>query len=486
MRRLALALAALLLAPAAANAETYRLGSGDWTYFTDPRVVSLGGAVYTGWISTSGRVTVAKFVPSTGRHHTVVVGSTGVDDHNNPSLLVREDGRLMVFFSPHSGYVEPRGRVSRLYYRVATRRHSIARWGPTHHLPVNAPGRLGYTYPNPIALPGGRIWLSWRGGRWLPTYSIYKGGRWAPAHEIVHGPDGQRPYAKYAAGPAGRGVVHMAFTETHPSESRTHVHYLQYRLGRGFFRADGRRAGSAGDLPLTGDRSDLVRRYHASDGRAWVMDVADDGAGRPVIVYSVGFGRSRQAFRFARWTGERWLDRRITSAYGTVRHGRRAGLFQTGGIVLDHRDPSIVYLSRIVGDRGRIEAWRTADGGRTWERLRRLSPAGQNCYRPAAPVSGSQRVVLFVCGYQSHWKQYATTIRCALPDRRDIAWSYGWPWRAFPDGAATASTYRRDTPSRRSTCPFGSPSTVSAASGARSSAPPSSARSTTASSPSTT
>lgn len=92
--------------------------------------MSLGAAVYTGWISTSGRVTVTKFVPSTGRHHSVAVGATGVDDHNNPSLHVREDGRLMVFFSPHSGYFEPKGRVSRLYYRVATRRHSIARWGP--------------------------------------------------------------------------------------------------------------------------------------------------------------------------------------------------------------------------------------------------------------------------------------------------------------------------------------------------------------------
>jgi hypothetical protein len=210
-----LLLAVALFAPAQARGETYRLGSGDWSYFTDPRVVSFGGAVYTGWISTTGRVTVTKFVPSTGRHHSVVVGATGIDDHNNPALHVRDDGRLMVFFSPHSGYYEPKGRVSRLYYRVATRRHSIAHWGPTHHLPVNAPGRLGFTYPNPIGLPHGRLWLSWRGGGWLPTYSIYASGHWSAAREIVRGPGGQRPYAKYAAGPRG------AASCISPSPSRT-------------------------------------------------------------------------------------------------------------------------------------------------------------------------------------------------------------------------------------------------------------------------
>jgi hypothetical protein len=53
----------------------------------------------------------------------------------------------------YTGWISPGGRV------VVTK-YSIRRWGPTHHLPVNAPGRLGYTYPDPIGLPDGRLFLA--------------------------------------------------------------------------------------------------------------------------------------------------------------------------------------------------------------------------------------------------------------------------------------------------------------------------------------
>src|SRR5688572_26424330 len=86
-------LALALTAPRTADAaDTTRLGAGNWTYFSDPRAVSTKTAVYTGWISPAGRVTVAKFVPRTGRRQTVVVGRTGPDDHNNPTLVLRPDG----------------------------------------------------------------------------------------------------------------------------------------------------------------------------------------------------------------------------------------------------------------------------------------------------------------------------------------------------------------------------------------------------------
>lgn len=406
---LAAVLALGLAAPAGA---AVKLGEGNWTYFTDPRVVTRAGAVYTGWISTGGRVTVTKYDPATRRRQSKVVGATGVDDHNNPALHMRPDGRLMVFFSPHSGRYEPKDRVSRMYYRVATRPHSVAAWGPTHHVPTNARGRLGYTYPNPIALPGGRLWLSWRGGGWLPTYSIYKDGRWSRAREIVRGPDGQRPYAKYAAGRGG--TVHIAFTEAHPERRRTRVHYLRYRAGRGFYRADGSLAGTR--TPLASSRADLVHPYDDKLGRPWVMDVADDGRGRPVIVYAVGYWRSHQYFWYARWTGKRWLRAQIAPAFGSTRN-LGAGRFQTGGIVLDHRDPRRVYLTRVVGGLGRIEQWQTTDRGATWAFVKTLSPVGQNCFRPAAPASGESRMVVFVCGRVQHWQRYATRITAAEPAR---------------------------------------------------------------------
>ncbi len=38
----------------------------------------------------------------------------------------------------------------------------------------------------------------------------------------------------------------------------------------------------------------------------------------------------------------------------------------SGGIVLDHEDPSVVYLSRPVAGAFEIERWWTEDGGSSW------------------------------------------------------------------------------------------------------------------------
>jgi hypothetical protein len=40
----------------------------------------------------------------------------------------------------------------------------------------------------------------------------------------------------------------------------------------------------------------------------------------------------------------------------------------SGGITLDHENPSMVYLARQVGGVFEVELWRTADGGVTWTR----------------------------------------------------------------------------------------------------------------------
>ena len=38
----------------------------------------------------------------------------------------------------------------------------------------------------------------------------------------------------------------------------------------------------------------------------------------------------------------------------------------SGGIVFDHADPAVVYLSRQVDGQWQIERWETTDGGVTW------------------------------------------------------------------------------------------------------------------------
>lgn len=400
-----------------------RLGRGDWSYFADPRAVEDNqGNVFSGWINEKGSVEVTEYNIVTGKQETVSVGHTGVDDHNNPAMYMRPDHRLTVFFSPHSGRYLPSHIRSEMYYRTTKKPGSIRDWGALKHIPVNAPGGMGYTYPNPIALSNGDMFMAWRGGNWTPTYSILHktshGEKWGPAREIVHGEPGKRPYAKFAPGPKGSDIIHMAYTASHPVSTPSGIYYMQYRPGEGLFKADGTRAGSNKNGPLPADAGDTVHALNKVEGSNWVMDVSDDGTGKPVIVYSsgIGSGKDMAYFRYAKWNGAQWEDHEITPAYDQPRHNFAGGTFQTGGIVLDHNDTSRVFLSRVVGGRAEVEEWTTPDGGNTWQEGPTLSPSNQSCFRPAVARADNvaRTVVEFSCGEQDHWTKWNTAINARV------------------------------------------------------------------------
>jgi hypothetical protein len=93
------------------------LGAGAWSHFADPRAISHHGHTFTGWISTTGNVWVARYTHGGKLSKTLIFRGLGRDDHNNPSLVFRRDGHLMVFFSPHSGHLlPPKGIASRMRY----------------------------------------------------------------------------------------------------------------------------------------------------------------------------------------------------------------------------------------------------------------------------------------------------------------------------------------------------------------------------------
>jgi hypothetical protein len=400
--------------PPARDAAT-RLTAGAWSYFADPRIVADARSMhvyYTGVATMSGHVKVVRYDARSRTTETVSVGRTGGDDHNNPAFHLRRDGKLTAFFSPHSGRLLPRDRRSAMYYRTTVKAGDIARWTRRRTVPVNAPGGLGYTYPNPLRIADG-VFLAWRGGGWLPTYSVREsGGRWSRAREIARGPAGQRPYAKYASAGPGRRIAHIAYTERHPVSGATGVHYLRYQHGSGLYRADGSWVGGRSAMPVPSRAGDTVEAYNDEVGSSWAMDVADDH-GRPVIVYAQGVdGRPIRTYRYARYDGKRWTAHTITTASEAPWHQFEGGHFEIGGVVLDHEDPSTVVLSRVEGATAVVQEWTTPDGGTTWMQVRRLSPAGRNCFRPAVSRGDGteSKLVGFICGRLDHWTDFDTDL----------------------------------------------------------------------------
>ena len=385
------------------------LGSGAWSYFGDARSITHGTRVFTGWISPGGDVWVAETDLDTRRtRRRMIYENLGVDDHNNPSLVFWR-GRLMAFFSEHSGRVL--GKGAQMRYRVSRRRFSLrGGFGPVRRVPTNTPGGLGYTYPNPVRA-GGRLFLFWRGGDWNPTFSSTTDGRtWAPARTLVRGPgtaaDPERPYAKYAEGP--RGTFDVVFSDAHVQNWRNSLYHLRFRRGA-FYRADGRRIGTLADVPFERSEVGVVYRWRKGEGRAWPHDVASGPGGRPVVVYTRRRGGpgGTDHFYYARFDGDRWIDRRLISA------GDGAPTFTSGGITLDHEDPGNVVLSRRIGDDHQVELWNTFDGGRSWHRATLTDYDEGFSMRPVFPRGfhrTGKAVVVYFRGTAESYTKYRTRV----------------------------------------------------------------------------
>ena len=352
------------------------LGAGAWSYFGDPRAISHDGHTFTGWISTTGNVWVARYTEGGKLSKRLIFRGLGRDDHNNPSLVFRRDGHIMVFFSPHSGrHLPPPGIPSVMRYVVSLYAYSINGFGKVHTVPTNVPGGLGYTYPNPIQLED-KLWLFWRGGGWNPTFSYTEDGiHWVPARELVHFGHGQRPYAKYVGDSERR--IHGIFTDGHPFDCKNSLHYMFYEAGV-LYDVGGRRLGTLDDVPL--HTSELDHIYHYSDrgGRAWGHDIALTAEGRPRVVYTRRVA-NRDTFYYAYHNGTRWISRKIVEA------GKGRPSFHSGGATLDHEDPRFVYLSRTIGRWNQVEQWFTNDEGRTWSIRQLTSDPDGYAIRPVTP-----------------------------------------------------------------------------------------------------
>jgi len=391
-----------LVAAAPAGAAERPVGDGAWSWFGDPRAVTHDGRTYVGWVDHEGDVKVSSYDHATGeRVSAVLQARLNQDDHANPSLHVRPDGRLVVFYSRHVG--------PSMHYRVSSQPEDVTSWEAPQLIPTNSPGGFGYTYPNPIRLEDEDVtYLFWRGGNYNPTFSIQEDGSsaWTPARTLIRMP-GERPYVKYDS--SGGDTIHLAYTNAHPTEfGDVNIYYARVRAGK-IERAGGEEVGSLDD-PISPAEGNLV--YDGAE-QAWVHDVAADSAGNPVIVFASFRSASDHRYHYARWTGSAWDVHEITPAGGSFREDGGSPYY-SGGLTLDHETPSRVYLSRQTGPGAwQVETWTTADGGTTWSSAQQTS-SGKNV-RPVSPrgmsASGGDMSVIWMEGGYPSYVAYDTTIQ---------------------------------------------------------------------------
>ncbi len=383
---------------------------GTWCWFQDPRAVYYEGEkkqTYTGWITSDGKVQVGSYNHDTEeiKIHTLVENFQ-VDDHNNPTFLIREDGRIIVAYSGH--FYGP------MRVLVSTNPEDITSWGPEANFGDNV------TYANPYQIGDSTVMFYRDGVTWHPTINVSMDGgvTWGTPHELIRRDGSQnRPYAKYTQD--SKGGMHITFTTGHPrNEPANKIYYVYFKNSR-FYKADGTLIKVYdGTNPLYIEAGEPEVVYDASAGKGWTWDIALDENEQPVILYAAFPNDQQHDYYYAHWNGTNWDNNHIVNS-GRWFPQTPAGAGEpepnySGGMTLDPANTSIVYLSKQVNDVFEIYKYTTPDYGVTWESeaITKNTPEGTINVRPVvARGNKSGTVELFwMRGWYITYANYHTSV----------------------------------------------------------------------------
>lgn len=410
------------------NAEFEIAADGAWTWFNDERAITLpNGNILAGYVRSDGMIAVSNYDPATGEAHESVLSGEGAvefDDHNNPSLTLLPDNRILATYSRHNP-------DTHYFWRISTTAdpRSGEDWGDQRLTDVGAPNTYANTYR--LAGEADRIFNFHRAINFNPTlsFSLDLGESWEePIHFITAGTGQQRPYPRYASNHQDR--IDLIYTDAHPRDYDNSIYHLYYQ-DQALRLSDGTPLRALDDLPIahdSGERGTVVYEYSDSPwdpgegpddwipgGRGWTWDVGYGEDGWPVAVFQArrgevtgsGWEHDRIYYYYAQWTGTEWEKHFIAHA-GRPLYDRERDY--GGGITIDPQRPNVVYLSSNAlspfdlssiddvplndGDRYKLHRGETNDGGQTFHWTELTPDAEEDNLRPHAVENPAGRTAL--------------------------------------------------------------------------------------------
>ena len=401
---------------------------GAWCWFSDPRAVYFEGKykrTYAGWMDSNGDVVIGYFDHvGTNLKSQIIQQNFQVDDHDNPSIFIDNKGYLFVSYSKHANR-EP------VYLLKSSEPEEINDWEPVVTLALNDSVKYKgysntYMYTNIQQLSDeqNRLYLFWRGADFKPNFSTSddNGKSWITGKIMVL-PEriyrDRRPYMKICSN--HKNAIHFAFTDGHPGNEPTNsIYYAKYKKGN-LVKANGDKIMSWEDLPLDPKNADVVYDATLTNEKAWIWDVAENSLSNPVMVYSRFPNDTIHVYYYAVWDNNQWNNYKMVDSgtwfpENTDKPQREPNY--SGGLVLDHNDPSIVYLSRQKEGIFEIERWQTPDMGKTWIIREITSHSTQNNVRPFVirnyNEQDSLRIFWMNVRKYAHYTDYDASIKMNL------------------------------------------------------------------------
>ena len=371
---------------------------GGWCWFQDPRAVRYRGThdrTYVGWITRHGDVCVGQYDHDDGEVSTTELRADYErDDHDDPTIARRPDGRLVVFYTRHGGPA--------VNYRLSTDPESVAAFESEERIEPGSDPSV--TYPNPRWIDGDLHLFVRNGGSVVDIVSPDGGETWGQQHELVStGGEGWCVYAKLSR--ARDGEVNLGLTHAMGGRDEPHRHVTHARFDGDALRAsDGTVLGRVtdGSLPVAVDETTPVFDSGETGDDAWIWDCST--AGRvPQLAYAQLVSADDHRYRYARWDGDGWTDRLLCHGGRHVVDGEASDeRYYSGGVVLDHDRPGVCYASVGSHDSSALVRFEHVDGG--W-RTEQVASADAQHVRPVVPWNGGSD--LRVCWLRGSYTHYA-------------------------------------------------------------------------------
>lgn len=404
----------------------YLTRDGSWCWFSDPRAIIAGNDVVTGWVRSDGTIEAAKFNTATRSIQTSeLYYRLQEDDHDNPAFVLTAGGPILVLYTRHS-------RKDLFINACGDYQNDFEFTGPRMIHPISEEElakfpRETMTYANPVRLrqEGDRIYCfgRWTGFKPNMMWSDDGGSTWSKSRVFITNypfDSNNRPYVKYYSD--GQSKIHIVFTDGHPRDEPTNsVYYACYEDGA-FYKASGEQICTMNDIPFEPKDASVVYKPKPGEGRAWIADIGQDDRGEPVILYTRSPDTLNHEYRYARYTEDGWIDRKLCNSgrwfpqtpKGQVE--REPHYF--GNMTLNPRNTNVVYLSRQVDGVFEIERWETAGTGDAWEKKAITEHSAHDNVRPFVPrgdADGATETVLWMeIRKYVHYTDFSTSIKYSI------------------------------------------------------------------------
>jgi hypothetical protein len=291
-------------------------------------------------------------------HAVTVAANPDMDAHKNPHLLIDEDGFLYMFYRAHC---TPTHAVK------SVRPFDISKWESLGVVVESS------SYPQPWQLKRGEIIVLYRGGgTHNATQSYVKstdgGATWSsPVHIATPPPKNGIYGVSIAETGAYPRKVHIAWSLTRGDWwQRYHVFYAHSDDGGTTWRKSD---GSACKLPISEPTSEMIFESAVPDRGVWLKDIQLDSKGNPYVLFIDANSLTYESvWRLAKCVGGKWTFHEIA----TSDHP-----YDDGALVMLDDGDIRVYAPTTASqphlDGGKIEEWRSTNGGKTWTNTKHLT-----------------------------------------------------------------------------------------------------------------